>query len=214
MCPGTPGSCPTCWPEWARSPPCSSSWRPTAAGCRSRPSISLPSTRPASPAPSRAVPRSAVGDRSRAMARAPAGLRRSSLGEVRAVAVSAVTGAGVPELIAALSELTGQLPRADPKAPVRIWVDRAFSITGSGTVVTGTLPAGSVRRGDELLLTPALRPVKVRALQSLGENATELTGVARAALNLRGIDRADVARGVALGQPGPGRLARQLDVRI
>src|SRR5262245_436462 len=161
-----------------------------------------------------AVTRSDLADPSRAMAQATARIRRSSLGEVRAVAVSAVTGAGLPELIAALSELTGQLPRADPKAPVRIWVDRAFSITGSGTVVTGTLPAGSVRRGDELLLTPALRPVKVRALQSLGENATELTGVARAALNLRGIDRADAARGMALIKPGRWRLARQLDVRI
>jgi selenocysteine-specific elongation factor len=93
-------------------------------------------------------------------------------------------------------------------------VDRAFSITGSGTVVTGTLPAGTVRRGEELILTPALRPVRVRALQSLGENAAELTGVARAALNLRGIDRADVARGMALVQPGRWRLARQVDVRI
>jgi selenocysteine-specific elongation factor len=161
-----------------------------------------------------AVTRSDLADPTRAMAQAAARIRQSSLGEVRAVAVSAITGAGLPELIAALSELTGQLPPADPKAPVRIWVDRAFSITGSGTVVTGTLPAGSVRRGDELLLTPALRPVKVRALQSLGENATELTGVARAALNLRGIDRADVARGMALIQQGRWRLARQVDVRI
>jgi selenocysteine-specific elongation factor len=161
-----------------------------------------------------AVTRADLADPSRAMAQAAAHIRRSSLGPVPAVAVSAVTGAGLPELIGTLSELAGRMPPADPKAPVRIWVDRAFSITGSGTVVTGTLPAGSVRRGDELLLTPALRPVKVRALQSLGENAAELTGVARAALNLRGIDRADVARGMALVESGRWRLARQLDVRI
>jgi selenocysteine-specific elongation factor len=160
------------------------------------------------------VTRADLADPSRAMAQAAARIRQSSLGNVRAVAVSAVTGAGLPELVSALGELAGQLPPADPKAPVRIWVDRAFSMTGSGTVVTGTLPAGTVRRGDELLLTPALRPVKVRALQSLGENASELTGVARAALNLRGIDRADVARGMALVQPGRWRLARQVDVRI
>jgi selenocysteine-specific elongation factor len=160
------------------------------------------------------VTRADLADPSRAMAQAATRIRQSSLGNVRAVAVSAVTGAGLPELVSALGELAGQLPPADPKAPVRIWVDRAFSMTGSGTVVTGTLPAGTVRRGDELLLTPALRPVKVRALQSLGENASELTGVARAALNLRGIDRADVARGMALVQPGRWRLARQVDVRI
>ena len=160
------------------------------------------------------VTRADLADPSRAIAQAAAQIRRSSLGNVRAIAVSALTGAGLPELVDALAELAGQLPPADPKAPVRIWVDRAFSITGSGSVVTGTLPAGTVRRGDELLLMPAVRPVKVRALQSLGENATELTGVARAALNLRGIDRADLARGMALVQPGCWRLARQVDVRI
>ncbi|HEX9554576.1 MAG TPA: selenocysteine-specific translation elongation factor [Streptosporangiaceae bacterium] len=160
------------------------------------------------------VTRADLADPSRAIAQATAQIRRSSLGDVRAVAVSAITGAGLPELIGALGELAGQLPPADPKAPVRIWVDRAFSITGSGTVVTGTLPAGTVRRGDELLLMPAVRPVKVRALQTLGENATELTGVARAALNLRGIDRTQLARGMALVQPGRWRLARQVDVRI
>ena len=59
-----------------------------------------------------------------------------------------------------------------------------------------------------------MRPIRVRALQSLGENAAELTGVARAALNLRGIDRAEVRRGMALVQPGRWTLARQVDVRL
>src|SRR4029077_599819 len=127
---------------------------------------------------------------------------------------SAVTGAGMPELVGALGDLASRLPPASPSAPVRIWVDRAFSITGSGTVVTGTLPAGTVRRGDELAVTPAMRPVRVRGLQSLGESAEELTGVARAALNLRGVDRAEVRRGMALIQPGRWILARQADVRL
>src|SRR5258706_4427996 len=160
------------------------------------------------------VTRADLADPSRAIAQAAAQIRRSSLGDVRAVAVSAITGAGLPELIVALGELAGQLPPADPKAPVRIWVDRAFSITGSGTVVTGTLPAGTVRRGDELLLVPAVRPVKVRALQALGENATELTRVAPAALHLRAIDPNQLGSGMALVQPGRWRLARQVDVLI
>src|SRR5712691_1709095 len=111
------------------------------------------------------VTRSDLADPGQAMAQAQAQIRRSSLGTVPAVAVSAVTGAGLPELTSALGELAATLPAADPAAPVRIWVDRAFSITGSGTVVTGTLPAGTVSRGDELLVTPALRPVRVRALE-------------------------------------------------
>ncbi len=161
-----------------------------------------------------AVTRADLADPGPAMEQAAAQIRRSSLGSVRAVAVSAVTGHGLPELVTALGELAGSLPPADPAAPVRIWVDRAFSITGSGTVVTGTLPAGRISRGDELIVTPALRPVRIRALQSLGENAATLTGITRAALNLRGVDRSDVARGMALVRPGQWTLARQIDVRF
>ena len=69
---------------------------------------------------------------------------RTSLGAVEAVAVSAVTGAGLAELRDALARLVAALPAPDPAAPVRLWVDRSFSIRGSGTVVTGTLPAGTV----------------------------------------------------------------------
>jgi selenocysteine-specific elongation factor len=160
------------------------------------------------------ITRTDLADPGHAMAQAGEQLERSSLREVPAVAVSAVSGAGMAELTAALGEMASMLPPAAPSAPVRIWVDRAFSMTGSGTVVTGTLPAGAVRRGDELTLTPAMRPVRVRALQSLGENAAELTGVTRAALNLRGVDRADLRRGMALIQPGRWTLARQVDVRL
>jgi len=161
-----------------------------------------------------AVTRSDLADPGEAMAQARAHIRRSSLGAVRAVPVSAVTGAGLPELTSALVDLVASMPAPDPDAPVRIWVDRAFSIRGSGTVVTGTLPAGTVSRGDELVLTPAMRAVRVRALQSLGRSAEVISGVARTALNLRGVDRADVARGMALIRPGAWTLARQVDVRI
>src|ERR1017187_10134013 len=107
------------------------------------------------------VTRADLADPGPALTQASAQIRRSSLGETPAVAVSAVTGTGLTELIAA------DLPEPDPGGAVRIWVDRAFSMTGSGTAVTGTLPAGAIRRGDELLVTPALRPVRIRSLQSL-----------------------------------------------
>src|SRR5215831_6567383 len=141
-----------------------------------------------------AITRSDLADPGRALAQARAQIRRSSLGDAPAVAVSAVTGAGLPELTGALGGLVDTMPGPDPAAPVRIWIDRAFSITGSGTVVTGTLPAGTVRRGDELLITPAMRAVRVRAVQSLGRAADDVRGVARVALNLRGVEVADVAR--------------------
>ena len=158
--------------------------------------------------------RSDLADPAPALAQARDRIARSSLGQVPAVAVSAVTGTGMAGLRSALAGLAAGLPPADAGAPVRMWLDRAFSITGSGTVVTGTLPAGTISRGDELLLTPSLRPVRVRGLQSLGQPATVASGVARAALNLRGVERSAVRRGMALVRAGEWTLARQADVRL
>ena len=122
------------------------------------------------------VTRADLADPGPAERRAAAEIAATSLGTVRAVAVSAVTGAGLPQLRGALARLAGGLPVPDPGAPVRLWVDRAFSIKGSGTVVTGTLPAGTVRTGDELLLTPSLRPVRVRAIESMDQPADQVAG--------------------------------------
>jgi len=160
------------------------------------------------------VTRCDLADPGPALAQATAQIRATSLGEVTAVAVSAVTGAGLPALLAALDRLAGGLPVPDPGAPVRLWVDRAFSISGAGTVVTGTLPAGTVHRGDELVMTPSMRPVRVRSIQSLGQSAEMAVGVSRAALNLRGVSRDGLTRGMALVQAGRWTMTDVIDVRI
>ena len=139
---------------------------------------------------------------------------RTSLGRVDAVAVSAVTGAGLAELRAALVRLVASLPVPDAAAPVRLWVDRSFSIRGSGTVVTGTLPAGTVRSGQELLLTPAMRPARIRGIESLGEPVASVGGVARVALNLRGIPADLPARGMALVDAGRWTMTKVADIRL
>jgi selenocysteine-specific elongation factor len=141
-------------------------------------------------------------------------MARTSLGAVEAVAVSAVTGAGLPELRDALARLVAALPVPDAAAPVRLWVDRSFSIRGSGTVVTGTLPAGTITVGRELLLTPSLRPARIRGLDSMNEPVTSVAGVARVAVNLRGIPADVPARGMALIDAGRWTLTRVLDVRL
>jgi len=161
-----------------------------------------------------AVNRSDLADPGPAMRQALRRIAGTSLGTVPAVAVSAVTGAGLPELRAALGRLAASLPAADPAAPVRLWVDRSFTVRGSGTVVTGTLPAGTVRSGDELLLTPSLRPARVRGIESLNEPVGSAAGVARVALNLRGVPADLPARGMALVSPGRWTLTRVLDVRL
>ena len=152
----------------------------------------------------------------------PAGARRqaldrlaaTSLGQVEAVAVSARTGLGMAALADALDRLAAGLPQPDPGAPVRLWVDRAFQIRGSGTVVTGTLPAGTIREKQELLITPSLEAVRVRGIETLKQPAGQVSGVARVALNLRGAERVTPARGMALVEPGRWTLAATLDVRL
>src|SRR5579872_5091923 len=96
-------------------------------------------------------------------------IARTSLGSVEAVAVSAVTGAGLDDLRAALARLAAALRSASPQdsPAVRLWIDRSFTIRGAGTVVTGTLPAGTVSNGQELALAPTGRAVRVRGLEAL-----------------------------------------------
>jgi selenocysteine-specific elongation factor len=161
-----------------------------------------------------AVTRSDLADPGPATRQALDRIARTSLGAVPAVAVSAVTGAGLPELRDALARLVAALPVPDPAAPVRLWVDRSFSIRGSGTVITGTLPAGTVSLGQELLLTPSLRPARIRGLESMNEPVGSAAGVARVAVNLRGIPAGLPARGMALVEAGRWTLTRLIDVRL
>src|SRR5215468_5050559 len=130
------------------------------------------------------VTRADLADPAPALHDAGERIRATSLGRVDAIAVSGVTGEGLPELRAALDRLAASLPASDPGAPVRLWVDRAFSIRGSGTVVTGTLPAGTIGAGDELLVAPSLRPARVRGIQTLKEQAERVSGAPRAPLEL------------------------------
>jgi selenocysteine-specific elongation factor len=160
------------------------------------------------------VTRADLADPTAALAQARAEIGRTSLGDVPAIVVSGRTGSGIDRLVAALDNLVSGLPRADPDAPVRLWLDRSFTIKGSGTVVTGTLPAGRVRVGDTLELVPTRQRVRVRALESLKQGTAEVAAVARVALNLRGVDRAEVARGMALVTPERWTLTDTIDVRL
>lgn len=160
------------------------------------------------------VTRADLADPGPALARARAELAVTSLGAVEAVAVSAVTGAGLPELRAALDRLAARLPAPAVDAPVRLWVDRCFTVRGSGTVVTGTLGAGRLRVDDELELAATGEPVRVRGLHRLGVAAGRVDAVARVAVNLRGVPRDRLARGDALLTPGRFRLTDLLDVRL
>jgi selenocysteine-specific elongation factor len=140
-------------------------------------------------------------------------IAKTSLGAVASVAVSAVTGAGMPELRTKLRELTTRLTEADPNADVRLWVDRVFSVSGAGTVVTGTLAAGTIAAGDRFVL-PSGDTAVARSVQSLGEPVAAAAAVARVAVNLRGVEAAQVGRGDALLTPGAWDHTDTVDVRL
>ena len=163
------------------------------------------------------ITRADLADPAPALRQALLQIAGTSLGQgagPEAVAVSALTGQGLPDLIAALARLAARLPAPDPRGGVRLWLDRVFAIKGSGTVVTGTLPAGTVRTGDELVLTPSLRTLRVRGVQSLGTPADQVSGVARVALNLRGVSTRELGRGMALIQASRWTVTSVIDVRL
>ena len=159
-----------------------------------------------------AVTKSDLADPAPVLADVRDRLAATSMGDVAAVAVSARTGEGMPDLVAALETLLSGLPAPDAAAPVRLWIDRAFTIRGAGTVVTGTLAAGAVTGGDRLQLGD--RDVVVRGIHSLGEPVERAVATARVALNLRGVAVEDLSRGDALLTPGAFRATDVLDVRL
>lgn len=118
------------------------------------------------------------------------------------VAISPVTGEGMTSLLEMLDRLVLEVRPRSASGPVRLPVDRVFSVAGFGTVVTGTLASGRIALEDRLELVPGGRMVRVRSLQSHGEAVEALRAGQRTAVNLAGVDRAEVQRGQVLATPG------------
>jgi selenocysteine-specific elongation factor len=149
------------------------------------------------------VDRAAPGRVGDVLARTRRELAGTGLQNAPAVAVSATEGTGLAELRATLDGVLAGVPPPTTTGRLRLWVDRSFTITGSGTVVTGTLAAGTLVQGDRLQLLghDGSRPVVVRGLQSRDTSYSSLGPVNRVALNLRDVSAADVRRGDALLTP-------------
>ncbi len=130
------------------------------------------------------------------------------------LAVSAVTGQGIPELRDALYRLVQEAREKSALAPFRLPIDRVFSVDGFGTVVTGTLTEGAVRVGDAVELVPSGLQSRVRTLQVHGESVDAAYAGQRAALNLTNLQKTEIHRGDAAVRPGSVRPSRMLDVRL
>ncbi|MFI5282891.1 MAG: selenocysteine-specific translation elongation factor [Candidatus Dormibacterales bacterium] len=141
-------------------------------------------------------------------------VERTSLEGSRVIAVSARTHAGLPELIEALDSLLAQAgPRADLGRP-RLPIDRVFTMTGFGTVATGTLVDGALGVGDELEVVPGGRPVRVRGLQRHNVKVERVLPGNRVAANLIGVEKHELARGDVLARPNTVPPSRRVDAKV
>src|SRR5438270_1021836 len=130
------------------------------------------------------------------------------------VAVSSLTGAGLDDLKRVMATAAEKVQPRDSKALARLPIDRVFTMKGFGTVVTGTLISGTIRREDEMEVFPTGRRVRVRGVQVHGKSADEAVAGQRTALNLAGASTEDLARGMTLAPAETFSTTRRADVRL
>jgi selenocysteine-specific elongation factor len=130
------------------------------------------------------------------------------------VAVSSLTGAGLDELKSALAEVASEVTAKDSAALARLPIDRVFTMKGFGTVVTGTLVAGTIRKEEELEAFPSGMRVRVRGVQVHGSAAAAAIAGQRTALNLAGLSTEDLARGMTLATPDTFRSTSRVDALL
>ncbi|MCC6613565.1 MAG: selenocysteine-specific translation elongation factor [Anaerolineae bacterium] len=141
-------------------------------------------------------------------------LSGTALADAPIVRVSAFSGDGIPELVAAIEHLVTDLPpRPDYGSPL-LPVDRVFTMTGFGTVVTGTLTSGAFRVGDEVEIQPNARRSRIRTLQSYKQSVQVALPGSRVAVNLAGVDKDELARGDVLALPGRLQPTYLIDVHF
>jgi selenocysteine-specific elongation factor len=128
------------------------------------------------------------------------------------IAVSAFTGAGLDGLKQALARLAAEIPARDSHALPRLPIDRVFTMKGFGTVVTGTLVSGTIRKEEELQVFPGGQRIRVRGIQVHGQAADQAVAGERTALNLAGVTTEELARGMALAPPDTFHATRRADV--
>ncbi len=141
-------------------------------------------------------------------------LAGSAMSDAPLVPVSSKTGAGLDELRGALAAAAGAAGARDASGPFRLPVDRAFTMRGFGSVVTGTLVSGSVAAGSEVEVLPEAVRARVRGLQVHGTSVESAHAGQRAALNLAAGGRLQVDRGSVVASPGELGATRMLDARL
>jgi selenocysteine-specific elongation factor len=130
------------------------------------------------------------------------------------IAVSSLTGAGLDDLKRAMIATAAEVQSRDSHALSRLPIDRVFTMRGFGTVVTGTLLSGTIRRDEEMEVFPSGRKVRVRGVQVHGHAAEAAIAGQRTALNLAGASTENLSRGMTLAPPTTFSTTRRADVRL
>lgn len=143
-----------------------------------------------------------------------AALADTFLSDAPMVPVSGVTGMGIPDLIDALQTTCETVEARDASGPFRIPVDRVFTLTGFGTVITGTLVSGTIRVGDPVEVQPSGLESRARQIQVHGKKVDQAEAGSRVAVNLAGLEIADLARGDVVSSPGALKESSVVDVRL
>lgn len=128
--------------------------------------------------------------------------------------VSSLTGQGIPELIKTIVDVSAEIPQRDSAGPMRLPIDRHFSVAGFGTVVTGTLLTGSAHVGDSVEVLPPGEKVRIRDIQVHGKKQEVAYCGQRVALNLAGLERSILQRGSVIATPSIFEQTNRIDARL
>ena len=131
------------------------------------------------------------------------------------VKVSAATGQGLDELISCIEKMTDdEAAEKDTQTIPRLPIDRAFSLSGFGTIITGTLVSGTIRKEDTLEMYPIGKECKIRSIQVHGEDKDICYAGQRVAINLSNVKKREIQRGCVLAPPNSMKNTDLLDVRL
>ncbi len=130
------------------------------------------------------------------------------------VPVSSRTGEGLDALLEAIDAVAVEAEARHAKLPMRLPVDRVFTIAGAGTVVTGTLWSGTVAKDDAVEVYPSGRTGRVRSVQVHGEQVDRASAGSRVALNIAGLDRDEIERGDTIAEPGSLQVTDRFDAQV
>ena len=131
------------------------------------------------------------------------------------VKVSAATGQGIPELIETIERLTAdEVVEKDIHTIPRLPVDRVFTLSGFGTIITGTLLAGTICKEDTLQMYPIGKECKIRSIQVHGENVDKCYAGQRVAINISNMKKSEIHRGCVLAPPNNMKNTMLLDVKM